>query len=88
VLYAPNGGVEAYTRTLEGQLRETVVGDLRKQIHVQSENLRRRDAALAAQHFLDAAEQAEAIRQQSGLQLNEIQVYLMMDTLARTTDPR
>ncbi len=85
VLYAPNGGVEAYTRALEGQLRETVVSDLRKQIHVQSENLRRRDAALAAQHFLDAAEQAEAVRQQSGLHLSEIQVYLMEETLARTT---
>ena len=85
VLYAPNGGVEAYTRALEGQLRETVVGDLRTQIHVQRENLRRRDAGLAAQHFLDAAEQQEAVRQQSGLHLNEIQVYLMSETLARTT---
>ena len=88
VLYAPNGGVEAYTRAIEGQLRETVIGDLRKQIHVQRENLRRRDVALAAQHFLDAAEQAEAVRQQSGLHLNEIQLYLMSETLARTTGTR
>lgn len=84
ILYSPDGGVEAYTRSIEGPLRETVVGDLRKQVHVQRENLRYRDAALAAQHFLGAAEEAEAVRQQSGLQLNEIQIYLMEDKLDRT----
>ena len=85
LLYAPNGGVEAYSRAVEAGLREATEHDLRRQVHVQRENLRRRDVALAAQHFLDAAEQAEALRQQSGLHLSEIQTYLMSETLASTT---
>jgi len=85
-LYAPNGGVEAYTRALEGDLRAVVVRDLRRQVHVQRENLRRRDDSLAAQFFLDPAEQAEGYRQESGLHLNEIQIYLMAVQLER--EPR
>ncbi|MDB6126144.1 MAG: transporter substrate-binding protein [Verrucomicrobia bacterium] len=82
-LYAPNGGVEAYNHILEPELLAAAEAGLRKQVRVQRENLRRRDVALAAQHFLDAAEQAESIRQQSGLHLNEIQIYLMAEKLVR-----
>lgn len=82
-LYAPDGGVEAYTRALEGGFRTAVVHDLRKQVHVQSENLLSRDLALSAQLFLDPAERAEGLRQQSGLHLSEVQIYLMAATLAR-----
>lgn len=77
VLYAPNGGVEAYTRVIEPRFREVVETDLRKQIHVQRENFRRRDSALAALLFLGPAEQAESARQQSGQHLNELHAYLI-----------
>ena len=82
-LYAPSGGVEAYCRILEPEILAAAETDLRKQVRVQRENLRQRDVTLAAQHFLDATEQAESTRQQSGLHLNEIQIYLMADRLAR-----
>ena len=81
VLYAPNGGVEAYTRIIERSLREVVETDLRKQIHIQRENLRRRDTALAALLFLGPAEQAESARQQSGQHLNELHAYLIAGKL-------
>ncbi|MEO6875819.1 MAG: extracellular solute-binding protein [Opitutaceae bacterium] len=82
VLYAPNGGVEAYTRAVEGQFRHAIETDLRRQIHVQHENLRRRDSALAALQFLGPAEQAESAHQQSSQNLNEIQIYLIEGKLA------
>jgi raffinose/stachyose/melibiose transport system substrate-binding protein len=84
VLYAPNGGVEAYNRAIEGQYRAVVRSDLEKHVHIQRENLRRRDSALAALLFLGPAEQAESVRQQSGQHLNEVQTYLTEETLART----
>jgi raffinose/stachyose/melibiose transport system substrate-binding protein len=87
VLYAPNGGVEAYTRVIEGRYRGIVEGDLRKQIHVQRENLRQRDSSLAALQFLGAAEQAESIRQQSSQHLNEIHAYLLEGKLAAAAKP-
>ncbi len=87
VLYAPNGGVEAYTRALEGDFHEALVHDLQKQVHVQTENLRRRDVALAAQLHLDAEEQAEGRRQESALHLQEVQLCLMTATLARAAPP-
>jgi raffinose/stachyose/melibiose transport system substrate-binding protein len=87
VLYAPNGGVEAYTRAIEGQLRETVASDLRKQIHVQRENLRRRDSSLAALQFLGPAEQDESARQQSSQHLVELHAYLLAETLDHAAQP-
>jgi raffinose/stachyose/melibiose transport system substrate-binding protein len=88
VLYAPDGGVEAYTRVLERQVRDVVIADLRKQIRVQRENVRRRDTTLAALSFLGPAEQAESVRQQSSQHLNELHVYLMETKLAAAEPPR
>ena len=77
VLYSPDGGVEAYTRALEPRFRATVESDLRRQVHVQRENLRRRDTSLAALSFLGPDEQAESVRQQSSQALNELHLYLI-----------
>jgi raffinose/stachyose/melibiose transport system substrate-binding protein len=82
VLYSPDGGVEAYTRVLERSFRETVIRDLVKMLHVQRENLRQRDTALAALRFLGPAEQAESDRQQSSQHLNEVHLYLAAGKLA------
>jgi raffinose/stachyose/melibiose transport system substrate-binding protein len=84
LLYAPNGGVEAFTRAIEGQFRNTVRSDLQNQLHIQLENLRRRDIALGALQFLDAGERAEAGRQLSGQHLVETQAGLLAATLAET----
>ena len=88
VLYAPDGGVEAYTRALEGQYRDVVETGLRRQAHVQRENLRQRDTALAALQFLGPADRAESVRQQSSQDLNEIHVYLLEQKLAAAAKPR
>ena len=82
VLFAPNGGVEAFTRAIEPQFRAAVRGDLEKQLSVQRENLRSRDLALGALQFLDASEQAEAARQLSGQHLVETQTALLAATLS------
>ena len=87
VLYAPDGGVEAYTRVIERQIREIVASDLRKQIHIQRENLRRRDTALAALSFLGPTEQTESVRQQSSQHLNELHLYLMETKLDAAAKP-
>jgi ABC-type glycerol-3-phosphate transport system substrate-binding protein len=87
VLYAPNGGVEAYTRAIEGSLRATVASDLRKQIHIQRENLRRRDSSLAALQFLGPAEQDESAHQQSSQHLVELHAYLLAETLDHAAQP-
>ncbi len=84
VLYAPDGGVDAYTRVLEPQFRAIVESDLRKQVHVQRENLRRRDSSLAALSFLGPADQAESVRQQSSQALNELHLYLIEAKLGRS----
>jgi len=82
ILYSPDGGVEAYTRVLERDFRATVMRDLAKTLHIQRENLRQRDTALAALQFLGPAEQAESNRQQSSQHLNEIHLYLAEGKLA------
>jgi len=82
VLNAPDGGVEAYTQAVESRFRGAVTADLRKQLHVQRENLRRRDTALAALSFLGPDEQLESARQQSSQHLNELHIYLMETKLA------
>ena len=87
MLYAPDGGVEAYTRVIERQIREIVASDLRKQIHIQRENLRRRDTALAALSFLGPTEQTESVRQQSSQHLNELHLYLMETKLDAAAKP-
>lgn len=86
VLFAPNGGVEAFTRAIEGRFREAVQADLHKQLSVQQENLRGRDVALGALEFLDSPEQAEAARQLSAQHLIETQACLLATTLAATTN--
>jgi hypothetical protein len=87
VLYAPDGGVEAYTRLLEPRFRATVESDLRRQVHVQRENLRRRDSSLAALAFLGPADQAESVRQQSSQALNELHLYLIEAKLDAAAKP-
>ncbi len=82
LLFSPDGGVDAYTRALETQYREVIETGLRRQIHVQRENIRQRDTALAALQFLGPAEQADSARQQSSQNLNEIHVYLLEERLA------
>jgi len=82
ILYSPDGGVEAYTRVLERDFRATVMRDMAKTLHIQRENLRQRDTALAALQFLGPAEQAESNRQQSSQHLNEIHLYLAEGKLA------
>ena len=82
LLYAPDGGVEAYTRELERSFAATLRQDLVKTLHLMRENLRQRDTALAALQFLGPAEQAESNRQQTSQHLNEVHLYLAEARLA------
>lgn len=84
VLYAPNGGVDAYLDAIAPRYWPAVRQDLAQQLSVSRENLRRRDSALAAQQFLNENERAEASRQLAGQHLVETQTYLMSATLERT----
>jgi raffinose/stachyose/melibiose transport system substrate-binding protein len=84
VLYAPNGGVDAYLDAIAPRYWPAVRQDLAQQVSVARENLRRRDSMLAAQQFLSEDEQTEAGRQRAGQHLVETQTYLMDATLART----
>jgi ABC-type glycerol-3-phosphate transport system substrate-binding protein len=86
VLYAPDGGVEAFTRAIEGQLTASVRQDLQRQLGVTRGTLRQRDTALGAQWFLGPAEQADVLRQTSGQHLVEVQAALLAQRL-ETTQP-
>ena len=76
-LFAPDGGVEAFTRTVEERMPAAVLADLRRQFDLSRANLRRRDTALGAQWFLGPAEQADMLRQATGQHLVEVQTALL-----------
>lgn len=84
LLFAPDGGVDAFTRAVEGRLREAVTTDLRQQLALARANLRRRDTALGAQWFLGPAEQADMLRQVTGQHLVEVQTALLAKRLRQT----
>ena len=88
VLYAPDGGVEAYTRAIEHHVSDAVRSDLQRQLSMSRANLRQRDTALGSQWFLGPAEQADVLRQTSGQHLVEVQAALLAQRLEATTPDR
>jgi len=74
-LFAPNGGIEPYGRTLRDSLHAAVVADLGIQLKNRFVNLRQRDVVLAALSHLNENDRQEARHQYSAQHLMEFHTY-------------
>jgi hypothetical protein len=84
LLHAPDGGVEAFTRAIEGRLSEVIRSDLQRQFGLVRANLRQRDTAFTARWFGQPADHTDILLQLSGEHLVETQAALLGQRLAET----